>query len=433
MKQTNHKGEQGFFRNLSDKIFGKADKSKSIASAPYFQTFTEYSPQFTSYQGNIYEQALTRAAVEKFATSCMKLKPEIVGSAKPRIHRAIKDAPSQFMSWPKFLARLATILEVDTTAYVVPVYDDKLNIVGIHPLKAEYSEILEFRGEPWIRFHFATGETAALELRNVCILTKFQYESDYFGSGNDALLSTLKLMHAQEQAQEAAINNGAKIRFIAQAPGQMRPEDIESKRKLFAESNLSSSNTSGLMIYDTSFSSVKQIDEHHYTIDPKEMERIKDNVHTYFGINDSVLKNDYNEDVWGSYYEGKIEPFAIQLSDGLTQMLFTHRERLAGNCITFSANRLAFASNASKRNMVRDMVDRGIMTLNEARDVLQLPHLPGGDVVVIRGEYKTADNYLNMTDPNDPVQLDKDKDPGDSDKVYGDSDGTGSIDNDFGA
>ncbi len=432
MKQTNQNGERGFLRNLSDMIFGKADKSKSVASAPYFQTFTEYSPQFSSYQGNVYEQALTRAAVEKFAVSCMKLKPEIVGSAKQRIQRNIKDAPSEFMTWPKFLARLATILEVDTTAYVVPVYDDRLNIVGIHPIKAEYSEILEFRGEPWIRFHFATGETAALELRNVCILTKFQYESDYFGGGNDALLSTLKLMHAQEQAQEAAINNGAKIRFIAQAPGQMRPEDIEAKRKLFTESNLSSSNTTGMLIYDSSFISVKQIDEQHYTIDPKEMERIKDNVHTYFGVNDAILKNEYNEDIWGSYYEGKIEPFAVQLSEGLTHMLFSKRERTQGNCITFSANRLAFASNASKRNMVRDMVDRGIMTLNEARDVLQLPHLPGGDVVVIRGEYKTADNYLNMTDPNDPVQFDKDRDPGGDDQEYHDNDERGNRDEDWG-
>ncbi len=432
MNQTNQTERKGLLRGLSDMVFGKADESKSVASAPYFQTFTEYNPQFSSYQGSIYEQALTRAAVEKFAVSCMKLKPEVVGSAKPRIHRAIETAPSKHMTWSKFLARLATILEVDTTAYVVPVFDERLSIVGIHPLKAEYSEILEYRGEPWIRFHFATGETAALELRNVCILTKFQYESDYFGSGNDALLSTLKLMHAQEQAQEAAIDSGAKIRFIAQAPGQMRPEDIDSKRKLFAESNLSSSNTTGLMIYDTSFVSLKQIDEQHYTIDPKEMERIKDNVHTYFGVNDAILKNDFNEDVWGSYYEGKIEPFAIQLSEGLTNMLYTPREQQAGNRITFSSNRLAFASNASKRNMVRDMVDRGIMTLNEAREVLQLPSLEGGDVVVIRGEYKTADNYLNMTDPSDPVQFDKDRDPGGDDQEYHDNDMRGNKDEDWG-
>ena len=424
-------------------IFGAlgAKTAQQRPNEAFWSTFTAYSPVFTSFDGGIYEQELTRASVERFAVSCSKLKPNVVGSehCKRMVRRAIETSPNRYMTWSTFLSRAATILKCDTTCAVVPQLDESgEDITGFWPLKFDTAEIVQYAGEPWVRFFLSTGETMAIELENVCFLTRFQYESDFFGDGN-VLDNTMRLIDAQNQAEDNAIKNGAKIRFIGKAAGVLRPEDIDAKREKFAESNLSSMNRTGLMVYDNTFENVQQIDPTSYTISADEMARIEKNVYTYFGTNEDILQNHYTEDIWGAYYEGEIEPFAVQLGEGLTHMCYTLTERRNGNRIEFSANRLEYASNASKRNMVRDMLDRCVMTLNEAREVLQLPPIEGGDVFIARGEYYMLDRNLKLiyssggvasdgerhTDPPSGSYAEKDFDLGGDDDIYNDTDGRG--------
>lgn len=394
---------------LLDKILGK-QKEDVARPAPAFASVTEYMPVFTSYSGSIYEQSLTRAAIDRIATGCSKLKPEIMGNARPRITRAVRTSPNDYMTWSSFLYRLATILECDTTAFVVPSLSaDGETMTGLFPLKCEFAEIVLYGDEPWVRFHFATGKVAAIELKNVVILTRYQYQSDFFGEKH-CLTSTLNLLHIQEEAQETSIKNGATIRFLGSLSGQVREEDIKKKRERFAAENLSALNTSQLILYDNTFTDLKQIEPYSYTIPNDEMERIKNNVYDYFGINEDVMQNHYNEEHWNAFYEGKIEPFAIQLGDGLTKMLFTQQEQLK-NSVSFSSNRLEYMSSPSKRNMIRDMLDRGVFCIDDARAILQMPPLPNGEgqVRVIRGEYVDASMMDSPTDDQDPNARDQTK------------------------
>lgn len=404
-------------------LFFPNNPAKKTYAASGFKTFTEYNPVFYTWSGKIYEEALCRAAIEKFSTSCAKLKPEVVGSSKPNVKRMFETWPNPYMTWPKFLGRLATITETDTTAFVVPLLDRSDNVVGLFPLKPITTEVIDLQDEPWLRFTLATGDQLAIEMWRVAIITRFQYESDFFGSGNGALDGTLSVMDAQRQAEQLAIRNGARIRFIGRLTGQVHEDDIKAKRERFYEDNLSPENTTGLMLYDNTYDSLKQIEEQHYTIDTDEMKRINDSVFSYFGTNEDILHNHYTEEHWGAYYEGKIEPWAVQVSESLTRMLYTSIERRHGNYVMFSSNRLEYASNASKRNMVRDMIDRGVMSINEAREVLQLPPIPGGEVFFARGEYKDAQGIAQSS----PVK-EKDFDLGGDDDIYNDTDGRGEED-----
>ena len=428
---------------LFSKVLGRPRRGP-INSASYFSTFTSYSPVFTSFGGSIYEQQQTRAAVDTFATECSKLKPEVVGGAEPRIRRAIKTAPNRYMTWSAFIYRVATILEVDTTAYIVPSYDERGNKVGVWPLRARNAEVVEYEDEAYVRFTFDAGDEqmgnqTALPFDDVCILTRFQYESDFFGGGNGAIEPTLQLNDLQMQAQREAMKTAPALRFIGKLGSSVRPEDVDSKRKKFSDENLSEKNKSGLLVYDNTWDDVRQLDPKSYTVPTEEMDRIDKNVYSYFGTNEDILQNKFTEDVWGAYYEGKIEPFAVQLGEGLTRILYTERERSAGNQIMFSSNRLEYASNASKRNMVRDMLDRGVFTLDDARQVLQLPPLPNGagQVYVVRGEYYMLDSDLNLIyssggnkasphpDPPNGSVAEKDFDLGGDDDIYNDTDARG--------
>ena len=378
-------------------VLRRPDKRNGYSRLPY-KTITEYAPTFSSWGGSLYEQQLTRSCIERIAVACSKLKPEVEGSAKPRIKRTIKTAPNDFMTWPSLLARTATILETDTTAFVVPSYDENGEVVGLWPLKAEHVDLLDRGGVPWLRFELASGDAMAIEQSCVCVLTRFQYESDVFGGGNAPISQTLRLINHQVEAQDAAIKNGASIRFIGKMEGMVRPEDVKRKRQEFTDENLSAANDSGLMVYDNTWQDIKQIDNSAYTVDADEMARIEKSVYTYFGINENILTNDFTEEQWGAFYESEIEPIAIQLGEGLTQMLYTPIERAHGNRISFSSNRLEYASNASKRNMIRDMGDRGVFSVDDMRAILQLPPLPNGagQVYIMRGEYYMLDANYNV-------------------------------------
>ena len=410
---------------LVDYILGRKPNPKPSDAAPYFKTFTSYSPMFTSYNGGVYELELTRSAIDRFATACSKLKPEITGTANPRIARAIRTSPNAWQTWPQLLYRLATILECDTTAYVVPELSqaDGVTVTGLWALKCDTAELVEYHGEPWIRFHFAAGDTAAIELSNVCVISKFQYTSDLFGEPN-RLNDTMKLLAAQGDAQLQAIKAGAAVRYIGALVGQVREDEIEKKRDRFSESNLSANNASGIMLYDQTFDKVEQVKPYSYAISSEEMGRITASVYNYFGTNEKILQNSYNEEEWNAYYEGKIEPFALQLGEGLSKMLYTPQQRLR-NQVSFSSNRLEYATSPSKRNMIRDMIDRGIFCIDDAREILQMPPLPNGEgrKRVIRGEYIDTSTMQTVVDDEDPPNRDemkKDSDEhasGDADKL----------------
>lgn len=373
---------------LFDKIFRPKEAKLAEIVGAYFKTLTAYTPVFQTWQGGLYEMELTRAAIHAFAMHCSKLKPEVLGTANPALKSILASRPNPFMDTSQFLYRLATILSVETTAFIVPLTDPTgQQIVGYWPLLPQRVEIVEFNGEPWLRYTFANGQHAAIEYSRVGVLVSWQYQDDFFGSGHKALSPTLELLDIQRQGMEEAIKSAATIRFMAKLAQTLRPEDIARERERFAAENLSADNKTGLMLFDAKYAEVQPIESKPWLIDEKQMALIKSNVFSYFGVNEKILQNDYDEDTWGAFYEGKIEPFAVQLGLTLTNMTFTERERAFGNQIMFSSNRLQYASNKTKVEVVQQLVDRGLMSNWQAAEVFNLPRPPGPERWVIRGEY----------------------------------------------
>lgn len=405
---------------ILDKILGKGSKPPVSA----IETVGAW-PYTTGWQGSMYQQVLVRSVIERFAIACSKLKPEIKGSARPSIRRAIETSPNQFQTWPQFLYRCATLYMNNTTVCVVPTYRPGSDVQnGFYPVPLASAEVVDYHGEYWLRWRMPDGDERAVELKLVAIVNRFQYISDWFGDGN-ILASTLSMLKAQEEAQLQSMQDSAQIRFIGQLQGQVREEDMADKRDRFAKNNFSAENDTPLMLYDNTFTSIEQLKAQNWTIPSEEMERIENNVFDYFGINRKILQNSYDETAWDAFYEGIIEPFGLALGEAMSQATFTMRERPQNN-IMFSSNRLEYSSAASKRNMNRDMTDRAIMTINEGRELLQLAPVEGGDVFILRGEYKVGRTLSEIYEIQKavveaktgdvPVELD-DEDPADVDRI----------------
>lgn len=375
---------------LFDKLF-RPQREKQRADE-YFKTLTAYRPVFHDWRGELYESALVRAAIDARARHISKLKVETVGTAKPELQRLLKLGPNQFQTWGQFLYRVSTILDVNSTAFIVPIVDKDLKVTGYFPVLPERVEIIEFNGEPWLKYKFTHGQEAAIEMKYCAVLNRFQYRSDFFGTGNRALDETMDLISIQNQGIKEGAKNSATYRFMARTTNFTTPDDLREERKRFSERNLSAeADGGGVLLFPNTYTDIKQLAGDTYSPDPKQMELIQTNVFDYFGVNEDVLQNKAYGDAWSAFYEGAIEVFAIQFSDAMTKAIFTENERSRGSELILTANRLQYLSNADKLNVTAQLTDRGIFSINEAREVFNLPPVEGGDVRTIRGEYKNAE------------------------------------------
>lgn len=375
---------------LFSTIFGHRPKEKGQYEG-LFKLLNGYTPSFSTWGGEIYESELIRAAINSRATHIGKLKVEILGSARPVLQTRLKHAPNQFQTWGQFLYRLATIWDVHNTAYITPVFDNNGEVSGIYTPLPTRCEVVQYGGVPYLRYKFSNGETAALELSNCGIMTKFQYGNDLIGEDNRALFTTMDLIHIQDQGIKEGVKSAATYRFMAQLSNFAKAEDLAKERKRFTAENFSSDG-GGLLLFPNTYSNIKQVDVKPWVVDAEQMSVIRSNVFEYFGINEDVLQNKAYGDAWSAFYEGSVEPFAIQFSDVLTKMLFSLTERSHGNQVIATANRLQYLSNADKLNVSAQMADRGLMTRNEIREIWNLAPLPDdiGNELPIRGEYYTV-------------------------------------------
>lgn len=380
---------------LFEKIFGKRPEVKP--GGVTFSLLEGYQPAFRTWSGSVFESELIRAALDAHGRHAAKLQPALTGSAQPVLTGKLKIQPNAYQTWPQFLYRTAVILYARNTAFFVRIrgetYGEITGIMGIVP---ESWELVEFGGRVYIRFTMADGKRVAELLDNVGIITRYQYKSELFGESNDAMRDTLGLINLQRQGIEEGIKNGASFRFMAQSDNWATDEDLAKEMERFNSFTFGrKSSGGGTILFPNTYKNVQQLKNDAYKVDADQLKLIKENVYDYFSVNEDIIQNKAFGDNWLAFYEGAVEWLAIQLSEAMTRMLFTEQERRRGNRIFFTSNRLQYMSNADKMNAISQMADRGLMTRNELREIINLAPLPEpyGSQIPARGE------YYDITDP----------------------------------
>ena len=367
-----------------EKLFGKFKVKKEVGG--YFHMLDGYSPIFSTYDGGVYEMELTRACIHTFANHASKLMPTASGAGSKSTAALLNDRPNPFMTWAQFVYKVATIYDTKNTCFIAPVLDAFDKIVGYYPVNPQQTEILDVGGEPYLRYTFRSGEKAAIELSRCGVVSKYLYNSDIMGEDNKALLPTLQLLATQNQGIAEGIKNSASFRFMATLTNWSKDKDLAHERNTWVKQNLGA-DSGGLALFPNTYGNIQQIQSQAKIVDPEQMQLIQTRVLNYFGCNEDVLQNKTVGDAWSAYYEGKIEPFALQLSQAMTCMTFSKNERTRGNAIVWVANRLQYMTNADKLQVSSQMFDRGILSTNDVMDIWNLPHVEDGDKRYIRKEY----------------------------------------------
>lgn len=355
-------------------------RSKAIQNKAkdYWQLIQGYHPVYSNFNGNLYESHTVQSAIHTNATHRSKLCVEIVGPLYRDLAKYLMVMANPYQTISQFAYKVSTIYDATNSCIIIPLYSSPMadRPVGFWPVNPQSAEIVEHDGDVFIRYNFY-GQMRAIEFDRVGVMRKKDFNSEIFGGSNAALYPVLDLIEVHNHSIQEAVKAGNTIRFLAKLMGTFKPGDISAERKRFVDDNLTGEN-GGVMLIDSKYADVKQLDSKPVMVDDKQLQAINDSVNNYFGVSPAILQNSFNSDQWNAYYEGSVEPFAIQLSQVLSSMLFTPAEIANGCMVYLSANRLQYASNGEKIEIVSALFDRGLLTVDQGLEIFQLPPI-GGD------------------------------------------------------
>jgi hypothetical protein len=375
-------------------LFGslRENRKKRLAThkaEEFWELVNSYRPVFSSYNGNMYEMATVRAAINANATHRSKLSVEITGPLYKDLAKQLTVRANPYQTTSQFLAKVSTILDTENSCIIVPLYDSPYSdhICGFWPVHPQAAEIVNYNNTVYIKYQ-EYGVTRSIEYDRCGVMVKMSYKNGVFGDSNAALYPTLDLINIHNDRIREAVKSSATIRFLVKLTNVFKDDTIKAERERFMRENLSAE-SNGVMLIDKKYEDVKQIDSRPVVVDHDQLSLINENVRDYFGISDSIIQNKFTSEEWSAYYEGNTEPFAIQLSQVLSSMLFTADQIANGSMLYMTANRLQYASNKEKIDIITSLFDRGMLTTNQGLDIFNMAHLegPDGDKRYIRKDY----------------------------------------------
>lgn len=366
-----------------DRLLG-LDKLKQAQQKNYEMLSGGFSG-FSQFTGSAYSNDIFRSAVDSIARHIAKLngKHVVDNTNEPnrysKLNRLLQDRPNVYMSSYDFLYKVATQYFIFNNAFIYIQKDNKGNLTGLYPLTPSSVEyVVDGNEEMYIKFLFKDGKILYLHISEVAVLRRHFNSNELLGDNNDAIMSSIELAQTQNEAMREAIKNSAQIRGIIKYNEMMGDTNLKETKDRFMNDYLSMSNNGGVIAVDTKADYIP-LNPTNVQIDTPQMETVKKKIYDYLGINENIVSGSYDEIGWQAFFESTIEPFAIQTSSELTEKIFTEREKSFANRIVFEASKLQYASNQSKTNVIKELLPLGVLTVNQALDLMNLPRVEDGD------------------------------------------------------
>jgi HK97 family phage portal protein len=375
---------------LFQKMFG-IGKPKEIATTR-FEMISDLNNGFYAWGGNIYQSDIVRACIRPKSRSIGKLIAKHIrdGSNGFQVNpdpylRFILEEPNPLMTGQVFQEKMATQLDLNNNAFAYIKRDELGYATEIYPIPCTWVEVKEGQlGDIYLKFHFRNGKQMTVPYVDIIHLRQDFNTSDFFGDSPATVLTPLMdIVYTTDQGIVKAIKNGAIIKWLLKFKSVLKQDDIDKQVANFVNNYLNIENSNSGAAYSDPRYDAEQVEPKDYVPSDKQMQETVSRLYSFFNTNEDIVKSKYDEDQWNAYYESVIEPVAMQLSGEYTRKLFSRTERGYGNKIIFEASNLQYASMATKLNLVQ-MVDRGALTPNEWRQVMNLPPIEGGDEPIRR-------------------------------------------------
>lgn len=374
---------------LFEKIFGS--KAANQKTTTRFELINDSGGGFYNWNGNLFKSDIIRSAIRPEITAIGKLTAEHVinnsRGLKVNPNENIKHLlkrPNPLMNAQVFQEKMAIQLRLNNNAFAYIVRDDLAQPTAIYPLPASSIEVKEgVLGDIFLKFNFNNGKIMTIPYDDIIHLRRDFNNDDFFGDPpGEALTSLMDIIYTSDQGIVKAIKNSSIVKWIMKFTQVLRSEDMKKAVDDFTENYLSIDKAGGAAAADGKYD-LQQVNNQAYVPDDKQASNTIQRVYSFFNTNDDIVQSKYTEDQWNAFYEANVEPFALQMANELTYKLFTEWERRKGNEVIYKTASLQYASMSTKMNLVQ-MVDRGALTPNEWREVMNLPPLDGGNEPIRR-------------------------------------------------
>ena len=386
---------------------------RQVKFAPFIAVRGDYQAN-----GNLGESDIVGAIANVIASNVGKLSPQIVRRSEEAGLQYKNDYLTRLLSlrWaPELdtysaLYKMASDLVYHSNAYAVIFYTpDFTRVQSIVPVAASNVRIWESEnGVLLFRFTWQyDGKEYTLPYQDVIHIRSRFSSKRFMGTPPDQQLkNTLELLDYTAEGVKAAVRNSSNLKGYLKYNNFIDDKELKKKVKEFQEAYMSVDNTGGIAGLDNTMD-FKEINHQTANIPTAQSNFFRDNVYRYYGVNDKILTSSFTEAEWNAFYENVVEPIALQLSLEFTYKLLSERERGFGNRVIFTANRLQYATLQTRMAVGGGLFDRGIITINEFRELLYYEPIEDGDVRMI------SLNYVNVDDQS-LYQVGKDDAPEDS-------------------
>ena len=374
----------------------KKDQTQTYST---FKELNSYTAYFGMFGGDIYQSDDVRACVRALSEHTSKANPRCTDS---RIERLLSVNPNQYMNGKDMLAKLRNVLEIKNTAFLYIERDPLNRVIGFYPVPYASAQAVEYNNGLFIQFLFTGTATNQLTLpwEDLAVLRKDYLNSDIFGESNGPLLNSLNIINTLDEGAANAVKSTANLRGILKSTKAMlSPDDVRKQKDQFVKDYMNLDNSGGIASLDAT-QEFKEINMKPSTATAEEKKAYTDRVYKYFGVNENILSSKYTESEYDAFYESRIEPFLVALSLELTRKIFSDREQSFNNKVWYESNRLQYASARTKIAMV-SLVDRGLMTPNEYRELFNMAPYEGGDEFILRLDTAKTGDSTNEEENND--------------------------------
>ncbi len=308
-----------------------------------------------------------------------------------KINRLLQIQPNPYMAAYDLWYKMTTHLFLYNNAFAYLQKSDRGKLLGIYPMRPQHIDFLsDSTGAIYCKMLFSNGKDYLFPYADIIHLRRHFNDNDLLGDPNGAIMPALELAHTQNEGLVNSIQSSANIRGILQFTGQLAGPKLKEKKEEFINDYMGISNNGGIAMLDTTME-YTPIDSKPVNIDDAQIKAIKTKIYDYLGVSETIINSSYNEDQFSAFYESTLEPIAVQLSLEFTRKLFNDREQSFGNSIMFESGRLQFSSNATKVNLIKELMPMGLLSINQALEILNLPSVEGGDQRLQSLNYVNAD------------------------------------------
>lgn len=362
-------------------------KKPTRATLTPAQTLSGDTRAYATWHGASWDNDTFRAALDAICRNVAKLKGRAIvtdaqghrTAGNPTISRLLETAPNATQTAYDFLYRITADLYLNGNAFVLIDRDQRGNVAAFYPITASGCEFLtDEAGTIYVRFRFRSGRTSVFPYSDVIHVRRHYATDELTGDSQAAIRGAVELAEAQNAGAIQAIESGAQLRGILRYTSIQSPEMLAKSKAQFISDYMGMSNNGGIVVLDAK-SEYQPIDSKPTPIDAAAADAVAQRIYSYLGVSKNIVESAYDENEWGAFYESVLEPLQVAYSQAFSVKVFTPRERAFGNSIVFDGGRMLYANNATKLSMIKELTPLGLLTVNEAREILNLSPVPDGD------------------------------------------------------